>query len=228
MKRAKAGRPGRKPKAGERVPLGLRVTPQIKKQLDAAARNSGRSQSQEAETRLERTFRDEDALLLSLDGMFGRKLAGLLLLLGRAVADIGPQAGYRSTGTLAGATDWPDVPMAFDAAQRAVNVILDSLRPDIVTEANEQERWETLQLSERLTRGWLTAVADATTGGDLGNMARPIRERLGAERVSVPPGPIAVVSLPLQTVEGASQAEGRIIDTHMGSHIAKRKPEDER
>lgn len=41
---------------GERVPLGLRVTADLKRKLDAAAEASGRSQSQEAEFRLENSF----------------------------------------------------------------------------------------------------------------------------------------------------------------------------
>ena len=50
------GRPTKFPNAGERVPLGLRVTPDIKLKLDAAAEKNGRSQSQEAEFRLEQSF----------------------------------------------------------------------------------------------------------------------------------------------------------------------------
>jgi hypothetical protein len=42
--------------------LGLRVTRDIKLALDGAAKESGRSQSQEAEARLERTFRDDEIL----------------------------------------------------------------------------------------------------------------------------------------------------------------------
>ena len=56
--RPKRGR-GR-PTVGERVPLGLRVTPEMKRRLDAAAKESGRSQSQEAEIRLERSFDRDD------------------------------------------------------------------------------------------------------------------------------------------------------------------------
>ena len=59
------GRPTKAPKAGDRVSLGLRVTAEIKSRLDAAAMISGRSQSQEAELRLEQSFRDDgiEALL---------------------------------------------------------------------------------------------------------------------------------------------------------------------
>ena len=50
------GRPTKKPKPGERVPLGLRVTPEMKKRLERAAIKNGRSISQEAELRLERSL----------------------------------------------------------------------------------------------------------------------------------------------------------------------------
>lgn len=54
LKMKKAGRKAGKKAASKaapalRVPLGLRVTPEIKKRLDDAARDYGRSQSQEAE-----------------------------------------------------------------------------------------------------------------------------------------------------------------------------------
>jgi hypothetical protein len=63
-KRAKAvkpakkriGRPTKPPKPGERVPLGLRVTPEMKKRLEQAAIKNGRSLSQEVELRLERSL----------------------------------------------------------------------------------------------------------------------------------------------------------------------------
>ena len=50
------GRPKREPDPGERVKLGLRVTAEVKRNLDAAADANGRSQSQEAEFRLEQSF----------------------------------------------------------------------------------------------------------------------------------------------------------------------------
>lgn len=57
------GRPTKPPAAGDaRASLGLRVTAKLKRDLDEAARASGRSQSQEAELRLERSFLEEQAL----------------------------------------------------------------------------------------------------------------------------------------------------------------------
>ena len=50
------GRPRIEPAEGERVQLSFRVTPELKRRLTAAADKSGRSQSQEAEFRLERSF----------------------------------------------------------------------------------------------------------------------------------------------------------------------------
>jgi hypothetical protein len=57
--RKRIGRPTKPPKPGERVTLGLRVTPEIKNKLEKAAMEKGRSLSQEAEFRLERSFERE-------------------------------------------------------------------------------------------------------------------------------------------------------------------------
>jgi hypothetical protein len=62
MMLAKIGRPTRAPRRGERrMSLGLSVTAGIKRRLDAAANKHGRSQSQEAERRIEQSFAQEDA-----------------------------------------------------------------------------------------------------------------------------------------------------------------------
>jgi hypothetical protein len=50
------GRPTKPPKPRERVPLGLRITPEMKRQLEMAAVIKGRSLSQEVELRLERSL----------------------------------------------------------------------------------------------------------------------------------------------------------------------------
>lgn len=55
----KRGRPTKAPTPGERVSLGLRVTADMKDRIDGAAARNGRSQSQEVEYRLERSFADE-------------------------------------------------------------------------------------------------------------------------------------------------------------------------
>ena len=53
------------PGKGERVSLGLKVTADIKRHIDAAARASGRTQSQEAEILIERALTYDDLLQAS-------------------------------------------------------------------------------------------------------------------------------------------------------------------
>jgi hypothetical protein len=77
------GRPRKhEPEAGERVHLGIRVTPQMKQRLEEVAASTGRSQSQEAEYRLERSFDRSHLLGEVLELAFGKRLAGFLLALG--------------------------------------------------------------------------------------------------------------------------------------------------
>src|SRR5262245_42670576 len=73
--------PKREPKPGERFQLRVRVTPELKRCLDAAAEKSGRSQCQEAELRLERSFEREDLLIEALTLAYGGKMAGCILMM---------------------------------------------------------------------------------------------------------------------------------------------------
>lgn len=76
------GRPPKTPSPGERVSLGLKVTAEIKARLDRAAQTTGRTQSQEAEFRLESTFNRQDLLSEVLTLAYGKEAAGLLMLIG--------------------------------------------------------------------------------------------------------------------------------------------------
>jgi hypothetical protein len=64
------GRPTKPPKEGERVPLGLRVTPLMKRRLEDAATKNGRSLSQEAEIRLEMSLSSDRQLTLAYGGQW--------------------------------------------------------------------------------------------------------------------------------------------------------------
>ena len=64
----RVGRPSKAPRKGVRNSLGLRVTAETKNRLEAATAASGRSQSQEAEFRLEQSFRKEDDGIAALGG----------------------------------------------------------------------------------------------------------------------------------------------------------------
>jgi predicted DNA-binding protein len=79
MERAKSGRKPRSAEPGERVSLGLRVPPEVKNQLDAAARRSGRTQSTEVAARLEASLRHEKVLDEILDLHFGTVTGDMLI-----------------------------------------------------------------------------------------------------------------------------------------------------
>ena len=68
------GRPIKPPKEGERIQLGLRVTPRMKLELEGAAIKNGRSLSQEVELRLEASLQVEQIPVL----MFGGRWAPVL------------------------------------------------------------------------------------------------------------------------------------------------------
>lgn len=120
------GRPKREPKPGERVQLSFRITPEIKKRLDEAAEHSGRSQSQEAEFRLELSFHREQLLIESMTLLFGRELAGLIYTLGVVMSRVGTVTANRK---MLGTTPWMVQPYPYDQAVRAAVSLLEALRP---------------------------------------------------------------------------------------------------
>ena len=96
-KTKRIGRPTKKPKPGERVPLGLRVTPEMKKRLEKAAIRNGRSISQEAELRLERSLDVSRHLVIAQGDLWSPVLVhkgNLLVALGDNPNDypLGPRA----------------------------------------------------------------------------------------------------------------------------------------
>ena len=128
MASKRRGRPPEAAVAGERFSLGLKVTADIKERVDQAARESGRTQSQEAEYRLQGSFDREDLLSDVLALAYGKYVAGILLMLGYAIDAAG--RGASSIRTVGGARDWINDPHAFDQAVRAALHIFDALRPE--------------------------------------------------------------------------------------------------
>jgi hypothetical protein len=114
---------------GERVPLGLRVTRETKRRLDDAATASGRSQSQEAELRLEQSFEAEKIALSGLDLRFGRHWTGILLAIAQAAQNTGTRALMVSRWNFEGCEDWVLDPYAYDQAMRAAVFLLEHFRP---------------------------------------------------------------------------------------------------
>jgi hypothetical protein len=124
------GRPRkRQPKPGERVSLGLRVTPHLKAALDDAAAGSGRSQSQEAELRLERSFYNQTLTAEVMALRYGTALAGLALTVCELMKATGQHAAFEATATLQGMERWWENPYAYDQALQSVTAMLEAFRP---------------------------------------------------------------------------------------------------
>lgn len=143
--------PGRKPtpaNQGQRVSLGLKVVPEIKNQLDAAAKFNGRTQSQEAEVRLENSFRNERVLDEAIDLHFGRANGDLLLSLFGAVLNTATEVSRTQSRT----DHWTD-----DLATRkAVASLLRSMAVGLDRSAEPPKRSPTI--SELLMRDILVRV----------------------------------------------------------------------
>jgi hypothetical protein len=139
----RTGRPTKDPTPGTRASLGLKVTGDIKAKLDAAARANGRTQSQEAEARLEQTFREELLLPQILDAAYGRETAGLVLALAECIRGAAQRAAMLCDGShqkwhddpsietvgLWLSQEWMCYPWAFRQVVDAVWTVLDRLAP---------------------------------------------------------------------------------------------------
>ena len=126
----RTGRPRRRqPKPGERVSLGLRVTAAMKAALDRAALENGRSQSQEAEFRIEQTFAAEKSLIEALNFNYGPELAFMLQAMGEAMKAAGGTAGFHVADKPEDARRWWDHPYSFAQAMQAAHAVLDAMKP---------------------------------------------------------------------------------------------------
>jgi hypothetical protein len=123
--------PKRDAKRGERFQLGVRVTPDLKQKLDAAAEMSGRSQSQEAEFRLEHSFGRQALLPDVLNIAYGsREIADLLMTLGTAIRVAGEAVASNSKmRERLKSRDWMSDPAVCDIAIEAAYAVLESFRP---------------------------------------------------------------------------------------------------
>jgi hypothetical protein len=106
------------------------VTLSLKEKLDRAASDSGRSQSQEAELRLEQSFRDQRLIEDSvLEMVYGRQLAGMLLMIGYAARSAIRSATYDEVAVAIGEANWLSDSFAFEQFASVVKTAVDGLRP---------------------------------------------------------------------------------------------------
>jgi hypothetical protein len=186
--RKRTGRPLKPAEMGKRVSLGLEVTSDIKQHLDAVAKLSGRTQSQEAEARLERSFHNEALLPQLLEIAYGREVAGLLLALGSVMRDAGEHAGVRSLNTFSGAAEWFANPIAYEEARTAAETLLNALRPaaDEFAKAPEVNADAAAGLGKQIADGMLEALSNPAREGIAGDRAAPIRRLLGTAVARIP------------------------------------------
>ena len=178
MRGAKLGRPLKMPRPGERISLGLKVTPEIKTRLDAAARYSGRTQSQETELRLEQSFRAEGLLSPALELAYGRPLAALLMMLGRGMSTAGRHGAAAATQSFDKMDAWPSNPYAFDQAAQAAKVIIDGLRPPGDPKFSTLSHAALLSVSpEHLGQDIGAGILSAVKDPDSVNKGLPIEEQ---------------------------------------------------
>ena len=158
--------------------------------VQRAAAN-GRSLSEEAEALIEYALQAGDLLDQVLDLRFGRQAAGLLLLLGSILRDTGNHAGFMKTRTLAGASEWLDVPFAFDQAKQAVDAVFEALYPagdrEPPKDRSDLRRLRLRDFSTNLGAGFATTVLLAVDGEARGaehkEVADKVRPRLGPNAI---------------------------------------------
>jgi hypothetical protein len=125
-RKGRGGRPRKKePESGDKVHLGIRVTPEMKARLEEIAATTGRSQSQEAELRLARSFERQDLLPEVLTLAYGRQLAGILIELGVVMQSAAHVLGYDPMER----EDWALNVEALGAAQEAAKTLLRLFKP---------------------------------------------------------------------------------------------------
>jgi TraY domain len=165
--RKRAGRPTTTGKVGEKATLGIRASADLKKRLDEAAKLNGRSLSQEAELRLEQSFRQQQDLLLeTLATAYGPRLAVLIIALARGMGELQRLAKFPS--------DWIDDPRLFALARVEVDEALPVFEPEEKSaEVNED-------VGRAIIRSLLWSIKHPAEGApSLKEWAEPLHKTLG-------------------------------------------------
>lgn len=158
------GRPRiRKPKKGDKVQMSIRLPPDIRLKLQHATSRNGRSLSNEAEYRIERSFDRESLMLEVLTLRYGRPLAGLVSIIAETM-----QHSLETFGILGASSealtpktqdeDWLLDPYAFGQMMQAVSEVLAHLKPS-GSDAPSAAMTEALHEAQR------KSVAQIVSGG---------------------------------------------------------------
>jgi TraY domain len=188
------GRPPLPEGIRRRSNLTLRIRDETKAGLEKSATATGRSLSEEAETRLDRSIHSQSLLDEALVLAFGPRVVGLMLVIARVMRDVGQSAGFRATNTLDGASNWLDNAYALNQVTRAVQMVFETVRPGGEISLPREAFMKGLPADLDLVSAYqnigvgfagdlLAAVAGDERGGDIGEWAKAMREKLGPELV---------------------------------------------
>lgn len=123
---------------GPRVMVGTRLSAELKQRIEEAMQQSGRSQAQEIELRLEQSFYKQALLGEALSLTFDERLAGIVLMVGLAMDRAGGNAARDIVNHMSGRDDpiedwiedgWTGSGYAYDQALQAAIILLEALRP---------------------------------------------------------------------------------------------------
>jgi len=117
------GRPPLDPGVAKRASFNTRLRPALKLALETAAKQEGRSLSEEIEFRLEQSLDEERHMADALELGFGRQVAGLMLAIGHVMKEAEPA---RRPGELG----WLSNPEAFRQIVESINLLLEAIDPD--------------------------------------------------------------------------------------------------
>jgi hypothetical protein len=184
-KKNPVGRPPKEEGNRKRNILSMRVRDELRSMLAAQAETNQRSLSEEAEARLERTFREREIAesILRLASLDQHTIA-LVMMLTRAIRDAGSYAGFISTNKFEGSVGWMSNPYAFQQVEEAIGTILAGLRPEGEIRMPKQDEEIVVGLGRRFAAGILEAITNPDRFGEIGTWARPIREKLGESVVA--------------------------------------------
>lgn len=163
----KRGRPVQADAKRRRRMIGVRLADNVRAAVETEAGKSGRSLSQEIEARVERSLDTPHLLPAVLEAAYGRQLAGLLMVIGRVMADAGQNAGFMSTPTRSRRDDWPEDLFAYDVASKALAHVVDAFRPigNVETPPAAESFVKATGFDlDTLSRGWASGALSAVAG----------------------------------------------------------------
>jgi hypothetical protein len=126
----RVGRPMAPARKGKKSTISVRLAPATKARLNSASERSDRPLGQEAELRIEQSFRDDDLCDLVLERQYGKQIAGLLTLIAETACWAVIHGRPPGEHNLGPDRDWMREPYAFDLVARNIGRLLEELRPE--------------------------------------------------------------------------------------------------